>query len=363
MKTMPSCDEMYDAVLRRDAGFDGLFVIAVKTTSIFCRPICPAKKPLRRNVEFFATASDALHAGYRPCKRCRPMDDAGAPPPWVRGLIDDLDRDPSARRTDADLRAMRIDPARARRFFKQRYGMTFHAYQRARRMGQALSELRHGKPVTPTGLRNGYDSDSGFRAAFTKLFGEPPGRSDSLNCPVARWLDTPLGAMLAIASDEGVCLLEFVDRRMIERQITIVRRRFDCTIVPGRNEHLDSIEAELTSYFAGALREFETPIVLAGSAFQESVWQRLRRIPYGETLSYSELAEDIKRPGAQRAVGRANGDNRLAIIVPCHRVVRSDGTLCGYGGGLWRKRWLLEHERGHAGQPRPKRSSLSTEEF
>ena len=121
--------------------------------------------------------------------------------------------------------------------------------------------------------------------------------------------------------------------------------RMNAAIVPGDNAHLDMIEDELSRYFEGTLRRFRVPIVARGTPFQERVWRRLRKIPYGRTLSYAKLAEDIDRPGAQRAVGRANGDNRLAIVIPCHRVVRSDGTLCGYGGGLWRKTWLLGHER------------------
>ncbi len=348
MMMLPPVDEMYEALLARDRTYDGLFVVAVKTTSIFCRPTCPARKPKQANVEFFSTARDALHAGYRACKRCQPMDDAGAPPRWVQSLFDAIEQDPQSRRTDADLRTMDIDPARARRFFKQRYGMTFQAYQRARRMGQALSELRTGAPVTQTSLRNGYESESGFREAFTRLFGDTPMQSSALHCMQARWIDTPLGAMLAIANSNGVCLLEFVDRRMIERQIAILRRRFKCTIVPGPNAHLESIKAEMDSYFAGSLQLFQTPLVLDGTPFQQNVWERLLQIPHGETLSYSQLADDIGRAGAQRAVGRANGDNRLGIVVPCHRVVRSDGTLCGYGGGMWRKKWLLEHETSHA---------------
>jgi len=151
--------------------------------------------------------------------------------------------------------------------------------------------------------------------------------------------------MLAVANDQGLCLLEFVDRRGLETQIATLRRRLGCAIFPGENEHLDTIADELSRYFDGEPTRFTVPLVLPGTPFQLKVWHRLRQIPPGETLSYAKLAEVIGRPGAQRAVGRANGDNRIAIVVPCHRVVRSDGTLCGYGGGLWRKKWLLQHER------------------
>lgn len=349
MFKLPDEATMYRALLARDPACDGVFVVAVKTTGVFCRPICTARKPRPQNVEFFATAREALQAGYRPCKRCRPLDAHGKPPAWIRRLLDHVARDPNSRFTDADLRALSLDPVRARRYFKEHYGMTFHAYQRARRMGLALTDVRRGHDLNAVGLRHGFESASGFRDAFRRVFGRPPGRGRSMSCLLARWLDTPLSAMLGVANDDGLCLLEFVDRRALERQIVTLRRRMRCAIVPGNNQHLDTIADELSRYFDGTLTQFTVPVVLAGTPFQLAVWNRLRRIPHGQTLSYAQLAEDIGRPGSQRAVGRANGDNRVAIVVPCHRVVRADGTLCGYGGGLWRKKWLLEQERAVAG--------------
>jgi len=348
MFKLPDQATMYRALLDCDPAYDGVFVVAVKTTGVFCRPICKARKPRRKNVEFFATIREALQAGYRPCKRCRPLEAHGKPPNWVRRLLEAVERAPDRRFTDAELRTLSLDPARVRRYFKEHYGMTFHAYQRARRMGLALAEVRRGGDLNAVGLRYGFESASGFRDAFARMFGRPPGRGRDTSCLLARWLDTPLSAMLAVASDEGLCLLEFVDRRALERQIATLRRRLRCAIVPGNNGHLDTIADELARYFKGTLTEFTVPVVLAGTPFQLAVWNRLRRIPHGQTLSYAQLAEDIRRPGAQRAVGRANGDNRIAIVIPCHRVVRADGALCGYGGGVWRKRWLLERERAVA---------------
>jgi AraC family transcriptional regulator of adaptative response/methylated-DNA-[protein]-cysteine methyltransferase len=336
---------MYRALVRRDSAYEGVFVVGVRTTRIFCRPTCGAKKPRRENVEFFTTVRDALHAGYRPCKRCRPMDVHRQPPAWVVRLMQRVDREPSRRISDADLRAISIEPSRTRRYFKQNYGMTFHAYHRARRMGLALAEVRRGRDPTQVGLRHGFDSSSGFRDAFARVFGKPPGRSRNMACMLTRWLDSPLGALLAVANTEGLCLLEFADRRGLERELATLRRRFDCAIVPGDNEHLDTVADELERYFAGELTRFAVPLALRGTPFQLSVWNRLLNIPLGRTCSYGQMAADLGRPGAQRAVGRANGENPLAIIVPCHRVLRSDGSLCGYGGGLWRKKWLLEHER------------------
>lgn len=345
MLTLPAHDEMYRALIRRDAAYDGVFLTAVKTTGIFCRPTCPARKPNRSSVEFFASAREALLAGYRPCKRCRPMDAVSRPPEWVQKLKQRLEDEPSNRLRAADLRSMRIDPARAGRWFKQHYGMTFQAYCRARRLGTALAAVREGRDLNHVSLRSGYDSISGFRDAFTRLFGAPPGKARNASCLLAKWLDTPLGPMLAIADDAGLCLLEFIDRRMLETQLATLRRRFGCAIVPGENSHLKRIAPELETYFVGTLNRFTVPLSLRGTPFQMKVWKRLMEIPFGETLSYAQMARDIGVPGSQRAVGKANGDNRLAIVIPCHRVVRSDGTLCGYGGGVWRKQWLLEHER------------------
>lgn len=345
MIMLPPTSRMYESLSRRDPAGEGVFFVGVKTTGVFCRPTCASRTPNARNVEFFGTAGQALHAGYRPCKRCRPMEAVQSAPPWVRRLIDCVEKNPSERITSADLRAMDIEPARASRYFKSRYGMTFSAYCRARRMGVALAEVRGNGRGSARQLRAGFNSESGFRTAFARMFGHTPGRAGDTSCMLARWMETPLGSMLAIASDEGLCLLEFVDRRMLETQLKVLRRRFDCAIVPGDNAHLKKIADELERYFAGTLRRFTVPLVLRGTPFQMKVWKRLMEIPPGETLSYAQMARDIGVRDAQRAVGKANGDNRLAIIIPCHRVIRSDGTLCGYGGGLWRKQWLLVHEQ------------------
>jgi len=157
--------------------------------------------------------------------------------------------------------------------------------------------------------------------------------------------------MLAVADDGGLALLEFVDRRGLERELASVQRRLARRILPGEHPHLDSIERELGDYFSGRSLRFRTPVVLAGSEFQRGVWEALLRIPPGKTRSYGEIAKEIGLGEAVRAVGRANGDNCLCIIVPCHRVIGANGALTGYGGGLWRKQWLLDHERTHAGEP------------
>lgn len=336
---------MLRAFLASDPAAEGLFYAAVTTTGIFCRPTCAARKPDPRHVEFFATASEAVHGGYRPCKRCRPMEGAERPPALVERLRDAVERAPTGRLTDKDLAVMGVDPSTARRQFTRYIGMTFHAYHRARRMGLALRDIRKGRGLLDTQLDRGFESASAFRDAFAKTFGAPPSGAKNRNCLLARRFETPLGPMLALANDQGLHLLDFVDRRGLERKRLTIRTRLHSAVVPGDHEYLDALAGQLRRYFAGESLTFDVPLVLTGSPWEQRVWRRLLTIPPGETLSYSDIARRLRRPTARRAVGRANGRNYLAIVVPCHRVIRADGSLCGYGGGLWRKQWLLEHER------------------
>jgi AraC family transcriptional regulator of adaptative response/methylated-DNA-[protein]-cysteine methyltransferase len=349
MVGLPSVKIMDRAIRERDISFDGVFFTAVRTTGVFCRPSCPAKTPLPRNRRYFSSAREAALAGYRPCKRCRPLDTDGRPPLWVCRLLGEVERNTSARFTDAELRKQGIDPARARRYFLKHYGMTFQIYCRERRMGNALMEIGQGANLDEVVLTNGYESPSGFREAFRKTFGRPPGRSRDADCVVISWMESPVGPLVLAANSDGICLLEFAAPHKLDRQLTTLRDLFECAVVPGRNPHLDRLKQELSSYFAGTLKEFGVPLVYPGTAFQTKVWDRLRQIPYGETLSYEALATEIGAPRAQRAVGLANGQNRIAIVIPCHRVVNKNGRLGGYGGGLWRKKFLLELEGRNVG--------------
>lgn len=155
---------------------------------------------------------------------------------------------------------------------------------------------------------------------------------------------SPLGDMIAGATADGLCFLEWHDRGGVDRITTRVEKRYKLPVSPGRNKHLDLLEKELAKYFAGKLKNFTTPLAVSGTAFERAVWQQLLAIPYGETRSYGQIAAALGKPGASRAVGRANGANYAAIIIPCHRVIDGDGKLHGYGGGLWRKKRLLELE-------------------
>lgn len=337
---------MVAAFLASDPTYDGVFYTAVKTTRIFCRPGCPARKPLPQNVEFYATVSEALFAGYRPCKRCTPLDTPGKPPEWVARLIERVDASPDARIQAHELRAAGIEPGRARRWFKAHYGMTFAAFCRARRLSSALAAIREGGSVDDAVFESGYLSHSGFREAFTRTFGAKPSKGEAIDAVSLAWIESPIGPLIAGADDRGICLLEFSDRRMLETQFKVLRARLNCPLVPGENEHLEKIRDELARYFEGRLREFTVPLIYPGTEFQEGIWRNLLKIPYGQTCSYEDLARAVGSPDAVRAVGTANGCNRIAIVIPCHRVVNKNGKLGGYGGGLWRKQALLDLERG-----------------
>ena len=336
---------MERAFLGGDVSYDGVFWAGVRTTGIFCRPSCGAKKPRPENLEFFPSVGEAITAGYRACKRCHPLDTDGRPPAWVATLLARIESAADERITAKTLRALGIEPARARRWFLQRHSMTFAAYCRARRLQRAFTQLREGADLDDVALGHGFESHSGFREAFGKAFGQPPGGSRDSDCVVTKMIESPLGPLIIGATSEGICLLEFSDRRMIEAQLDTIRRRLRLVLIPGNHVHLTKLQTELAQYFAGKLRNFEISVIAPGSEFQEQVWAELRRIPYGETISYADLARRVGRPGAQRAVGHANGLNRIAIVIPCHRVVNASGELGGYGGGLWRKRLLLELER------------------
>ena len=346
IRPLPPPPEMEQAVYGRDTSYDGLFLVAVRTTGIFCRPSCPARKPKRENMAFYGTPREALLAGFRPCRRCRPMSGSGRPPRWVKELLDKVEAAPEERLRDGDLRKMGVDPVKARRWFQGQYGLTFHAYARARRLGEALHQIQEGETLDETALDAGYESPSGFRHSFGRLFGKTPGRSRDADCVRTRILETPLGPMVAGAVNAGICLLEFTDRRMLDTQMAVLRKRFKAPVIPGGSPALDQLESELAEYFAGRRKTFDVPLVTPGTPFQTQVWDQLRKIGYGVTCSYEEVARRIGRPAAVRAVGHANGQNRIAIVIPCHRVVNKDGGLGGYGGGLRRKEALLAMERG-----------------
>ena len=344
--TLPPRDDMMQAFYARDPAAEGIFLVGVRTTGIFCRPTCGARKPKPENITFYPTATAALHDGFRPCKLCKPLDRELPPPPLVLELRDAIERDPAGRVTEKELLERGIDPSTARRQFRRYYGMTFQAYARARRMGLALREVGVSGNVTEAQFAQGFESASGFRAAVRRLFGAAPRDAASHGRVLfAERLTTPLGKMLALADDEGLHVLDFVDRRGLERKLISLRQRLKVTVVPGAHPTLTAAASQLAEYFEGKRRIFDLPLAPTGTDFERAAWKHLQTIPPGHSQSYGNMAAALGRPGASRAVGRANGMNYISIIIPCHRVIAADGKLTGYGGGLWRKQWLLDHER------------------
>jgi len=338
---------MERAWTERDQSYDGVFFIAVKTTGIFCRPSCPSR-PKREHLEFFDKIGDAISAGYRPCKRCQPELVNGRPPEWVTKIMERVSAAPDLRLRAADLRAMSVTPERARRWFQENYGMTFSDWSRGLRLSSAFTQLRNGAPKEDVMLGAGFNSYSGFDAAFSRTFGRTARPTDENTCIRMTMIETPIGPMVAGANNEGVCLLEFADRRGLEASYNDMRKRFAAAVLPGENKILTQLREELGRYFAGELRRFTVPVFVRGTEFQEKVWRELRKIPHGQTASYEDIAERLGNFRAVRAVARANGTNRVCILIPCHRVIAKDGSLSGYGGGVWRKRLLLELEKGSA---------------
>ena len=338
--------EQYEALLRADPAYEGRFIVGVRTTGIFCRPTCRARKPKAENCEFYSTTKEALLAGYRPCKMCHPLETAEPVPALIQELLAEVDSFPQKRIRDDEVRRRGLDPGTVRRWFQKHHGLTFQGYQRALRLGLAFGRIQQGQQVTEVAFGSGYESLSGFADSFKKVLGTAPTRNAAKGLLRVTRIPTPLGVMVAGAVDEGLCLLEFADRRTVESELADLERLLSVRALPGGSPHFDRLSDQLDGYFAGITKSFDLPLVFPGTSFQISVWQSLLAIPFGQTRSYRDQAESVGKPAAVRAVGTANGANRLAIVVPCHRVIGSDGALAGYGGGLWRKQWLLDLESG-----------------
>jgi AraC family transcriptional regulator of adaptative response/methylated-DNA-[protein]-cysteine methyltransferase len=336
-------DTAWAAFMRRDRTWDGRVIGAVHTTGIYCKPSCPAKRPNRENVTFYATTQEARQAGFRPCLRCKP-DEVGRDREAVAAavkLIEGADEAPSLTEIAS---AVGYAPHHFQRIFKRDLGVSPAEYARALRNRRAENALRQNGRVTDAVYDAGYSGPSGFYSDAKERLGMTPsawregGRGETI-----RWthFDSPLGQMLIAATSKGICRLTFDD------SVESLRRLFPkATIVEDSGGLRGLVEGALAA-IDQPLAARELPIDVAGTAFQEAVWRELRKIPPGETRSYAQIAAAIGQPTAVRAVGTANGDNHVAVLIPCHRVIRSDGSLGGYAGGLDRKRKLLAAE-GHA---------------
>ncbi len=342
-----SFNEMYQASLRKDSTFEGSFVMAVKTTGIFCKPTCTARKPYPENVAFYPTPKEAIRHGFRPCKVCKPMEPTGTTPAAIQEMVAALQADPALKIRDEQLRQRGLDPGQVRRWFKKNHQMTFQAYQRMMRINMAYQKIIQGETVTSAAFDSGYDSLSGFGESFRSVFEAAPSQPTDKSVIHITRLTTPIGPMFACATEQGICLLEFTDRRMLETEFQDLKKRLNAVILPGDHPHLQYLARELDAYFEGNIQTFTVPLHTPTTPFRQQVWDLLLQIPYSQTRSYKRQAELLGKPTAVRAVASANGQNRIAIVIPCHRVIGDNGHLTGYSGGLARKQWLLDHERAH----------------
>lgn len=336
---------MYEASYTKDVSFEGIFWMGVKTTGIFCRPTCTARKPKFENVEFFFNTKEAMLKGYRPCKVCRPLENLDATPQYIKELLKEIADDPTLKLKDYDLVQRGLEPATVRRWFLKHHGITFHAFQRMSKLNTAFKKLRQGESVTEVAFDMGYDSLSGFNEGFKNIFGVSPKNTPMEKVIDLKRIETMLGTMIACADEHGICLLEFSDRNALPTELKSISEYFKANIIQGENPHFITLEEELKEYFEGKRTRFSVPLSPVGTDFQKEVWRVLQEIPYGTTRTYQEQADILGNRKSVRAVANANGLNKISIIIPCHRVIGSNGHLTGYGGGIWRKQKLLELEK------------------
>ena len=333
--------QAWDAVKRRDRSFDGRFVTGVLTTGIYCQPSCAARHPARENVRFFATGAEARDAGLRACKRCLP-DDVGRDEAAVLAAIEEIKSSEGKPTLDELAEITGYSPTHFQRVFKRATGLSPAAYARALREERTKDLLGNANTVTEAIYDAGFESASRFYDTMEGKLGmsasawKNGGKGVTIHWAV---VTTTLGEMLVAATEKGICRLSFNEDE------TELRRRFpQAELVKGGAEFarllqrvVDAVERPGTGR--------DIPIDVQGTAFQQAVWKALRDIPPGETRSYAEIAAAVGKPKAVRAAGSANGANNVAVLIPCHRVIRTDGSLGGYAYGLAIKEELLKRER------------------
>ncbi|HHH50584.1 MAG TPA: bifunctional transcriptional activator/DNA repair protein Ada [Saprospiraceae bacterium] len=344
-------EEKYKILGTKNTQYDGIFFTAVKSTGIFCHPSCRARVPLIKNVIFYDTIQAALENGYRPCKICKPVEKIGQTPENIKRIISELLQNPHEKISDEDLKAKNIEPHTIRRWFKKNYQMTFHSFQRMLRINYAFNHIRDGKSVTHAAFECGYASLSGFNESYRSIFGESAGKSKNKSLINVLRFSSPIGSIIACATEKGVCFLGFVGQKRLEAQFSALQKHLNAIILPGKNPHLSQVKQEINEYFAGERKDFSVALDIIGTDFRKQVWQSLLQIPYGKTVSYKAQALAINNIKAVRAVASANGANKISLIIPCHRVIGSNGSLTGYAGGLQKKQWLLNFEKENSNQP------------
>ncbi|MGI4877216.1 MAG: methylated-DNA--[protein]-cysteine S-methyltransferase [Janthinobacterium lividum] len=349
----------YAAIVARDAAADGRFFTCVTTTGIFCRPVCPARTPLLKNVRFVATAAAAVAAGYRACKRCRPdaapgsaaWDGSAASVRRALALIDagGLDEQFGVKNgVDVLGDRLGLGERQVRRLFGKHLGAPPVAVAQAKRLAAANELIVGSLPLAQVALAAGFGSVRRFNELYRAVHGETPAaprahlrKGMTMNLILSRYA-SPVGEILIVSDGDTLRALDFADYEA--RMLTLLARHYG-TVVLDEGDAPAAVADALDAYFAGDATALDAlPVATGGSEFQRSVWAALREIPAGTTTGYGALAAALGKPGAARAVGLANGANPIGIVVPCHRVIGANGTLTGYAGGVARKEWLLRHE-------------------
>jgi AraC family transcriptional regulator of adaptative response/methylated-DNA-[protein]-cysteine methyltransferase len=342
----------WQALEARDARFDGVFFYGVRSTGVYCKPSCPSRRPGRRKVEFFHAREEAESAGFRACLRCKPRD-AAAPDPraelvlHVCRRVEEREGDaPSLEELGAELG---VSPSRLQRTFKSLTGITPRQYAAALRVKLFKSRVKEGGDVTAAMYDAGYGSSSRLYEKAAERLGMTPatyrrkGKGMNIDYAIA---DSPLGRLLVAATERGVCSVQLGDAD--EELEAALRAEYPAANVARDETRLGDAVEGLLSHLEGSQPDLRLPLDLQATAFQLRVWEELRRIPYGSTRSYAEVAEAIGQPTAARAVARACATNPVALVTPCHRVVRAGGGAGGYRWGVARKERLLEQERSGA---------------
>ncbi len=349
-RTIADGDACWEVCLSKDSSMDGVFVVAVKTTGIYCRPSCPARKPKRENVLFFLDCDEAEANGFRPCLRCHPrLVIPDERPEALRRACEFLEDEEGGTLAEVSARAG-ISTFQLQRLFKRTLGMTPGRYREARRVERLKEGLRNGRSVTRAMYDAGYSSSSRLYESAGEHLGMTPatygrgGRGVTVRYHIS---GSPLGYLLVAGTERGVCAVRLGEsaadlRAALEAEFPQAHIEPDAGTIGGW-------VSQIAEQLEGARPRLDLPVDVQGTAFQRRVWQALREIAYGSTRTYAEIAEAIGQPRAARAVGQACASNPVPLVIPCHRVIRSDGDPGGYGLGVERKRRLLEMEKARAG--------------
>jgi AraC family transcriptional regulator of adaptative response/methylated-DNA-[protein]-cysteine methyltransferase len=342
-------ERFWQAMLHRDSRADGSFVFAVRSTNIYCRPSCPARRPLRRNTVFFRTAQDAETQGFRPCRRCRPKNQDGATAlvqqtaAAIAGFAED------SVRLGALARRLHASPAKLRRAFRRVTGLSPKEFEQALRLEKFKKLLREGATVTDALYACGYGSSSRLYEKTNAHLGMTPaayrkgGEGMHIGYTVA---NSSLGKVLVAATDRGLSAVYLGEKE--SALVDALHREYPKAEISRANGESDAWLKEILSRVEGSAPRVDLPLDVKATAFQRRVWQELQKIPRGTTRSYTQVARAVGKPRSVRAVARAIATNPVSVVVPCHRVIRADGNLAGYRWGLQRKQKLLEREAASA---------------